>query len=183
MKSLARTGETGAVWAVGLGVPTHVPDGSNQARSSTADELLEAVEAHIVAERESVDSYRGLATSTIDPVVALLLQLMLEDEERHHELLRRIAASLRDALRWTHSREALPPPGPFRDVQTKEAADSFQGFARHEREAAVRFRRLARTQRDLHGGLLSLLFEAMAADSDKHHRILRFILKRVTEEV
>lgn len=183
MKVAARTSESGMASVVRLEIPGPLVHGPEQARSSTFDRLLEAVEAHIAAERESVTSYRGLTTSTSDPVVTLLFQLMLEDEERHHELLRRIAASLRDALRWTHSRDALPPTGPFRDVQTKEAAHVLEGFARHERETAGRFRRLARTQGDLYGGLLALLLETMAADSDKHHRILRFILKRITEEV
>lgn len=183
MKSPAGMSEAGAAWAARLGVPTPVAYEPNQGQSSTFDQLLEAVEAHVAAERESLISYRELATSTTDPVVALLLQLMLEDEERHHHLLRRIAASLRDALHWSHSHDALPPAGPVSDGRMKEAAHGLELFARQERETAARFRRLARTQHDLYGGLLALLFETMAADSDKHHRILRFILKRITEEV
>ena len=70
--------------------------------------LLEAVERHARAEQDALAEYAFVAEASADPVVALVMRLILEDEERHHGLLRRIEATLRDALNWTHSPSALP---------------------------------------------------------------------------
>jgi hypothetical protein len=52
--------------------------------------------------------YEQLAESSGDPVIALVMRLILDDAECHHGLLKRIEASLRDALYWSHSPTALP---------------------------------------------------------------------------
>src|SRR6202165_4159085 len=70
--------------------------------------LLGAVERHASAEQEALAEYAFVAEASADPVVALVMQLILEDEERHHGLLRRIEASLRDPRNWTHSPSPFP---------------------------------------------------------------------------
>ena len=89
--------------------------GSDVAPSSSAmdglspyEYLLRALESHISSERDALSHYRQLAEQTKDPIVELVMGLILEDEERHHALMRRIAARLQDDLNWTHSAEALP---------------------------------------------------------------------------
>ena len=79
------------------GLPLTVKEAHGTERG-TIEWLLSAVERHASAEAESVGQYEQLADSSGDPVVALVMRLILEDEERHHGLLKRIEASLRDAL-------------------------------------------------------------------------------------
>src|SRR5690348_13324237 len=69
----------------------------------TVEWLLDAVERHANAEQDALDQYEYIGTASGDPVIALVMRLILEDEERHHGLLKRIEATLSDALNWTHS--------------------------------------------------------------------------------
>jgi rubrerythrin len=141
--------------------------------------LVDAFEAHVAAEADSVASYRRLAHSS-DPVVALLIGLVLEDEERHHALQQQIVTRLRDALRWTHSPDALPVDGQVTG-DTAAAVEALLSFIQHEQQSASRFREMAERNADLYKGLVSVLLETMAADSEKHERLLRFILRRTLE--
>jgi hypothetical protein len=75
------------------------------------DRLLAALERHIAAEDEVLMSYRALVESTTDPLVALLLQQVGSDEERHHRLLRSLAARLRDTLEVARAPAARPGSG------------------------------------------------------------------------
>ena len=70
--------------------------------------LLDAVDRHASLEVEALGQYEHLARASDDPVIALVMRLILEDEERHHGLLKRISSTLRDALNWTYSPDALP---------------------------------------------------------------------------
>ena len=148
--------------------------------------LLRVFESHAAAETDTLVEYRRLAESSADPMVALLMQLVLEDEERHHGLLARMSTRLRDALNWTHSANALPTgtaPG-AKDraaaVAHKATLAAVRGSALHEREGARQLREIAKQQQDLYGGLFSLLLQIMAMDSEKHETILRFIDQRLT---
>lgn len=80
-------------------LPLHVAFGRQPAQS-LVDRLLEAIRRHIQAESEALGQYEELAERSNDPVVTLVMRLVLQDEERHHGLLQRIADSLRDALDW-----------------------------------------------------------------------------------
>ena len=107
--------------------------------SGTFGRLLRILEAHVAAEADSLSTYLALAGHADDPVVGLLLQLLTEDAARHHELLRRLAATIRDGLYWTHSPEALP--GPARDVggEHEELEAAVRESLREERESARHF--------------------------------------------
>ena len=68
--------------------------------------LLSTVEAHVRDESASVATYERIGRETRDPVVAAVMELVVEDEQNHHALLQRIAASLSERLNWqrTHTR-------------------------------------------------------------------------------
>jgi rubrerythrin len=144
----------------------------------TCIRLLDAVERHASLEEEALGQYDRIAVASGDPVVALVMQLILDDEERHHRLLERIATTLRDALSWTHSASALP--------HTEKATPTEQNLAsvaraliEEEHAGASALRRLAGREKGVDGGLDSLLLEMMAMDSDKHAHLLRFVQTRL----
>jgi len=118
------------------------------------------------------------AQASGDPVIALVMRLILEDEERHHGLLKRIATTLRDALNWTHSPGALPRPGDGAPA-TEDLAPVARALIDEERTGAQALRRLAEREKGLDSGLDSLLLEMMAMDSDKHARLLQFVHRRL----
>lgn len=141
--------------------------------------LLRAVEQHASAEQEALAQYAIVADASADPVVALVMKLILDDEERHHGLLHRIEATLRDALYWTHSASALPdasmPPQPL----SRDLVAITRDLVEEERSGARMMRDLAHGEESIDGGLDSLLLEMMAMDSDKHARMLLFVQQRL----
>jgi hypothetical protein len=151
----------------------HDPAGYNIER------LLQGVDRHVEAEADALGQYEYLETASGDPVVALVMRLILDDEERHHTLLTRIASSLRDALNWTHSANALPNRPTDARPALAELASIARALIDEEKTGAQALRKLARRERDIDGGLDSVLLEMMAMDSDKHARLLQFVQRRL----
>jgi rubrerythrin len=148
---------------------------------SSIERLRDAVDAHARAEAESLGQYEHIAQASGDPAIALVMRLVLEDEERHHGLLRRIEATLSDTLNWTRSSDALPTGTP--SAQETESVASLAALAHElvneERTGAKFLRKLAEEQKSIDGGLPSLLIETMAMDSEKHARLLQFVQQRL----
>jgi rubrerythrin len=141
--------------------------------------LLDAVERHAIAEQDALAQYEHLRTASEDPVIALVMELILEDEERHHGLLKRIEASLRDAIEWTHSPAALPVPAPPKEPVTHELVETASALIKEEHTGAHYLRELAHQDKNASAGLQSVLIEMMAMDSDKHARLLQFVHDRL----
>jgi hypothetical protein len=148
-------------------------------RQGTVEWLLESIERHATAEANSLALYEQIKQESGDPVVALVMGLILEDEERHHALLRRMEASLHDALNWTHSASALPASPPPGTAQAHDLAAVARELVAEEHTGAHRMRELARNEKGIDAGLDSLLLEMMAMDSDKHARLLEFVRDRL----
>jgi hypothetical protein len=154
--------------------------GERDPAGRTVERLLKAVERHISLESDALDRYERLAITSRDAVIILVTRLILDDEQRHHNLLMRIATTLRDGLNWTQSPEALPKTSG--DENVARAADlsaTARELIQEERAGAQAMRRLASEERGLDSGLDSLLLEMMALDSEKHAHLLRFVEKRL----
>jgi hypothetical protein len=143
--------------------------------------LLEAVERHARAEQDALAEYAFVAEASADPVVALVMRLILEDEERHHGLLRRIEATLRDALNWTHSPSALPVAAIPERPLARDLVAITRGLVHEEHSGARMMRDLAQREKGMGAGLHSLLLEMMAMDSEKHARLLQFVQHRLEQ--
>jgi hypothetical protein len=147
-------------------------------RPGRSDEhLLAQVETHIKAEAADLEVYRNLATSP-DPVTAELMRMVAEDEERHHDLLKRLAVRLRDDLNWESTPGALPADNGA-DPRVRGNADSMREFARHEHQGVHHLEALAREARDLQRPLAALLLYSMALDSQKHELVLGYVADRL----
>src|SRR6202165_5976059 len=105
-------------------------------KSGTVEWILEAVERHARAEQGALAEYAFVAEASADPVVALVMRLILEDEERHHGLLRRIETTLRDALNWTHSPAALPFAAIPQQPVARDLVSIIRGLVDEERTGA-----------------------------------------------
>jgi rubrerythrin len=153
--------------------------GQHDPSGQTFIRLLNAIERHASLEADALGEYEHLAKASGDPVIALVMRLILEDEERHHGLLKRISSTLRDALNWTYSTEALPRP----TAATADTEEDLPALARalidEEKTGAQALRGLAHREKGLGSGLDSLLLEMMAMDSEKHARLLTFVQRRL----
>jgi rubrerythrin len=133
-------------------------------------QLLQAIEKHASAEASTIQAYAQLAQDTHDPVVAGLLRVLVDDEERHHRLYEQIGRSLQDQLNWTS-----PPP-----ISDSGQTDVYavRRFEQEERRESQKLRELAHRAHQQRDPLVNLLLETMAMDSEKHAYLLRFITRR-----
>lgn len=166
--------------AAGLGFGQPEPGFDVPDAPPSLERFQHVLETHAVLEAESLAEYRELSAQAGDPVVRTLMELILDDEERHHALLRQMAARLNDDFHWTHSVEALDTAhGP---VPSGPAIEATRRFIREEREGARHLRALRDDAGLIYDGLFALLLEMMARDSEKHEQILGFILRRLTTD-
>jgi rubrerythrin len=174
-----RVGDPVAMWAVAEGV---LPVGlaSEPSARSPLERLQDTFAAHTVAETETIAAYQRLAETSPDPVVALLMQLVSDDEARHHGLLSRMLARLRATLTWTAEADALPTG--TEGAASPDELVALQAYVRQEEEGARQLRRIAADEKQLCGGLFALLLETMAIDSQKHAHILRYLLHRARQQ-
>jgi rubrerythrin len=160
------------------GVPVEVePD--RGPRVGTVEWLLDAVERHAAGEQDALGLYAEIGRVSDDPAISLVMGLILDDEERHHGLLRRIESSLRDALYWTHSPNSLPDATTPQHPITTDLAEIVRALISEERSGARQMRELARSEKGIGSGLHTVLLEMMAMDSDKHARLLQFVHERL----
>ena len=142
--------------------------------------LLRAIRTHADSEEASRVGYAKLARSDGDPLVRFLMSLVDQDERHHHELLERMAASLGD--RSSGMGEPLPTiPSPAWRPAANELA-AVEAMIREERASICALRKLACQHEGVYSGLFSMLLDVMALDSQKHERVLGFILRRMKEQ-
>ena len=148
---------------------------------SLSERLVRALEAHALAEAADLATCERLAQRCNDPVVKLLVGLILEDEQRHHALLRSMVRRLQEEVDLVASPSALPVPDDSVPGGEADLAPAVRGLIRDEHEAAHHLRHIAHQEPRLFGGLYPLLLETMARDSEKHAAILRYLLTRLEE--
>jgi rubrerythrin len=131
--------------------------------------VIHEFRAHVRGEGEFLAAYEALVARSEDESVRFLLELILGDEERHHELF----TSLADAAVGEG-----PFPGPPR--VTRDAAQALleptERFLAAEREESKKLAALRRSLKPVAGATLwPLVVELMEIDTTKHVRILEFL--------
>lgn len=164
--------------ALAISLTPSVSDQSEPSANSPYELLLSALQSHIANETTGLGEYRRLAETSSDPVVRLMMDLVLEDEERHHLLMGRLAGRVRDDLLWTHSPEALPSPVDAASPSREEWA-ALRSLVLQEQDGIRHLQGLDVQVEGLYDGLPSLLLQTMIMDSEKHERILRFLHRRL----
>jgi hypothetical protein len=131
--------------------------------------LVHAIETHTSEEAASVEAYRQLSLATSDPVVATLMRVLAEDEEHQHQLFKEIGKAVTDHLEWNAA--------PARDTNGSDAewVRRVRRFEQDELRGARTLRDLAHRARVACEPLAGQLLEAMAMDSEKHARVLKFV--------
>jgi hypothetical protein len=160
------------------GMPVHIDQQYGPERGSV-EWLLQAIERHAAAEAGALDLYAQIGNESGDPAVAVVMRLILDDEQRHHTLLKLIEASLRDALNWSHSPDALPVSAPPDRPVASSLASIVRDLVEDERAGARAMRQLASNEKGIAAGLHSTLLEMMALDSEKHAFLLKYVQHRL----
>jgi hypothetical protein len=145
-------------------------------RPPASERLVRALQAHIAAEADDAQRASHLADTSSDRAVNVLLELIVEDAQRHAKLLERMVKRLRNELEFTESPKALPVPGSNMFTGAEEPPATLRGLIRNQQEGPRYLRHLARQDAELYDGFFALLLDSFARDGEKHVHILRYLL-------
>ena len=161
----------------------HVFDMSDEspAGPSSMDRALYAhLTEHIAKERGLLEEYREIAERTESRAFRYLVNLLIEDEMRHHKIFSELAESL-ETTALMKARERLVPFIDFVQADREGILEVTKRLLDHENEDARELKRLQHELRQAKDTSLNgLLVELMQRDTQKHIAILRFIRKRAS---
>lgn len=144
-------------------------------------DLWSHVTAHVDQEQALLDDYADIAASTGSKAFRYLVELLVEDEVRHHELL----VGLADAVQAMADVRADDPAVPYLDFDRVDGGAvraATRALLAREREDARELRRLRRALRGVEDTTLwALVVDLMRRDTAKHAAILRFVLAHAHE--
>ena len=146
--------------------------------SAWARELHRHLTSHVEIERGMLEEYRSAAEASSSKAFAYLVNLLIEDEIRHH----RIFSELADSLETVSLRPGVEPQVPHLDFNrtNKEAVlDLTEKLLEKEQQDALELKRLQRELRDVKDtSIWGLLVDLMERDTQKHIAILKFVKKQ-----
>ena len=132
---------------------------------------------HIDLERGLLEEYREIADNTESEAFRYLVNLLIEDEIRHHTMFKQLADSL-ETIALMKPREPAVPMIDFSRGDKAAVLEATKRLLDHETEDARELKRLRRELRDSRDdSLTGLLVEIMQRDTEKHIAILRFVRK------
>ncbi len=135
-------------------------------------ELVELIIRHGREEGELLERYEAVSKRS-SPSMRYLVDLIVEDERRHHRVLGEIA----DAIAWgtvDGGSAGVPRPGPHDAEADAALLVETEALLAAEKRDRVELRRLRRRLRRYTGTMWPLLIDVMLADTEKHIRILEF---------
>ena len=124
-----------------------------------------------------LEEYRSAAEASSSKAFEYLVNLLIEDEMRHH----RIFLELADSLETISLRPGADPQVPYLDFNrtNKEAVlDLTETLLEKEQQDALELKRLQRELGDVKDtSIWGLLVDLMQRDTQKHIAILKFVKK------
>jgi rubrerythrin len=143
--------------------------------ASTGDrDIVEWITRHGKAEGALLERYERFAREASSPLHRYLVKLIIEDERRHHVVLAEIA----EAIAWGGVHDARPSiPRPVEGGADAELIEETKKLLASEKSDRAELRRLRRRLRSYSGTIWPLLIDLMLRDTQKHTRILRYIVR------
>jgi hypothetical protein len=144
--------------------------------SASTYEVVEALDRHGGEEAELLERYQRFVEEAESPAARYLVQLILDDEQRHHRILEDLANTI--AWGWTKGvpEEVVPVfPMDGKDGALRAETRALLGYELRDRTQLRRLRRRLRSYGE--APLWGLLVDLMRSDTEKHIDILRFILR------
>lgn len=137
--------------------------------------LYDHVVGHVEAERDVLVAYEAVAADTTSPPVRYLIGLLLDDERRHHEMLRQLAETIRTTAELSGEPTPIPHLAPVGKERLR-ILDATERFLAVERDDRQELAKLAKELRPVRNTTLwHLVVELLQRDNEKHTRVLQFI--------
>jgi rubrerythrin len=146
------------------------------------DRLIQAFDHHAAHEQEAIAEYRRLVGEFTDPVLMQIMRMLADDEERHHRVFRQIASVLQSERFQSPALASGLPASGLSLGRLDAVIATLRAAMKDEGRGPRALQDLAWRERERCGGLISLLLELMAMDSQKHERMLRYVLEQLQIE-
>jgi rubrerythrin len=144
-------------------------------------DLLRHINQHMEQEGALLSSYRELASHADADYVAYCVEMIVEDEIRHHRLFSELGNAIRSAVEQP---AGLSVPLVRNAANPQELLDATRQLLERERADEKELKRLAKDLKDLRGtSVWPLLVEVMQRDTEKHQGILRFLEQQLEDQL
>lgn len=136
---------------------------------------------HVTAEEHALKAYEDLLKGRKDDVASYLVNMVLSDEKRHHQMFADMQASLERAIHLREVESAVPSSRISGDVD--ELLATTEELLRLEKADLKELRRLRREWARAKGErkLWALLVQTAEMDTKKHIHVLDY-LRRLLED-
>lgn len=140
--------------------------------------VLELLEYHGSREGAILESYRRVAErSPAGGAIRYLVQLILDDEQRHHLVFDEMANAIRSFVWEVPVEPRLPALGAHSDPELLAETERLLAFEQRDRKDLRRLRKSLRGSPE--SSLDPLMVELMLLDTDKHIAILEHVKSRL----
>lgn len=137
-------------------------------------DLHEMLTSHVAAERSLLEAYMTAASTVDSKALSYLVNLLVEDEKRHHRTFMDLAASLKNDAELSPA-DPVVPRLDFDAANAGQIVEVTRRLLANEEDDLRELKRLKKTLRDVEETTLwSLLVDLMARDTEKHISILKF---------
>jgi hypothetical protein len=138
-------------------------------------EMYAFLTEHTRREGALLEEYVSVAQGTASNALSYLVNMLVEDERRHHRYFNELASSLRSDAELSRLDPVIPRLD-FDRVEPDQLLADTKRLLDHEKADAAELKRLRKELRDLEDTTLwVLLVDVMSRDTDKHIAILRFV--------
>ena len=157
---------------------TDMTDESSGGPSVWERDLYAHLTSHAAEERGLLEGYSSAAEQSPSKALRYLVNLLIEDEVRHHRVFTEIADSLKTEVSFSSNDPVVPYIDFDRAANRDAVIDLTEQLLRKEERDAQELRRLQRELRVVKDtSLWGLLVDLMERDTKKHIAILRFVKK------
>ncbi len=150
--------------------------GLKETGASVSDrELVHLLARHEAAEGSVLARYERFVADARSPAARYLVGLIIEDERRHHRMLAELANAIAWG-QWLPMADVVPDLDP--SVRDPEVLAATQELLAAEQRDHVELKELRKKLREYRNTTLwDLIADLLMMDTDKHIRILRFLIE------
>jgi hypothetical protein len=156
---------------------TDMTNESSAGPSAWERDLFAHLTGHVQAESSLLKDYSVIAEQTQSKAFRYVVNLLIEDEIRHHRIFMELADSLKADAGVVNEEPAIPYMD-FHLADRSAVVDGTKQLMDKEEQDARELKALQRELSDVKDTTLwSLLVDLMQRDTQKHIAILRFVRK------
>lgn len=149
---------------------------------SAVDAFINSVEGHIEEESKFLHEYSDAIQKHDSPLIRFVLELIMRDEEKHHQLLEQVIGRLRADLGYRSSNSRADKVEFIGHIDTAQMLRLTDRFLDEEGHGIRKMQGILRQAEPFYDGLLLMILRMLIKDSEKHVLMLQFLRAKLQEQ-